>query len=206
MKQSPQTLELKSTCIDEALKIVESEGIDKLSLRAVARRLGVSHQAPYKHFPSKEHIVAAVIARLYQEFAAYLDARPRSDDPHLDMAEMGVAYVRYAIDQPARYRLMFESPLPAAKDHPEMMLSAEHAFSLLRQSIRQLPMEDGSARDADRIEADAMFVWSVVHGTASALKSDVINTLEIDKKTREEAVQQMLQRISLALTGELPNL
>ncbi|MFX4450801.1 TetR/AcrR family transcriptional regulator, partial [Acinetobacter baumannii] len=52
-----------------------------LSLRDVARRLGVSHQAPYKHFPSRDHILAEVVGRAYASFAAHLEKRPRSDDP-----------------------------------------------------------------------------------------------------------------------------
>ena len=62
-KPSPRSGNLREACIAEAFRIIEDAGLEALSLREVARRLGVSHQAPYKHFPSRDHIVAEILAQ-----------------------------------------------------------------------------------------------------------------------------------------------
>ena len=81
--------DLREACVREALAIIAKGGVDSLSLRDVARRLGVSHQAPYKHFPSREHILAEVVGRAYAGFAAHLEKRPRSEEISRTTSSMG---------------------------------------------------------------------------------------------------------------------
>lgn len=186
---------LREACIDEALAIIGDSGIEKLSLREVARRLRVSHQAPYKHFPSRDHILAEVVGRAYENFAKHLDHRPRSADPSEDLRNMGQAYFAYAKSHPLHYKLMFETQLPNPGEHPEMMRQAKHAFSLLRDAISRLP-----DRPADRTpELDALFVWSVIHGLAGILRSDALGTLGLSKETLASATPSVLARIGAAL-------
>jgi AcrR family transcriptional regulator len=64
--------ELPEACVTEALAIIRDVGIENLSLREVARRLGVSHQAPYRHFPSRDHLLAEVVDRCFRDFDAAL--------------------------------------------------------------------------------------------------------------------------------------
>gem|GEM_PF-1537080 len=127
--------DLREACIREALAIIEVGGVESLSLREVARRLGVSHQAPYKHFPDRDHILAEIVRRAFESFATYLDSRPLTGDPINDMHEMGMAYLRYARTHPLQYRLMFSTPLPDPAQHPQMMQSARHAFDLLQMPL-----------------------------------------------------------------------
>ncbi len=110
-RKSHPTLDVREACIDEALVIIEAEGIEALSLREVARRLGVSHQAPYKHYPSRDHLLAEVVRRAFAAFADHLDARPRKADPFADLHAMGQAYLDYALRHPLQYRLIFGTPL-----------------------------------------------------------------------------------------------
>src|SRR5688572_12846215 len=124
--------DLREACISEALEIIAKGGIDSLSLRDVARRLGVSHQAPYKHFPSRDHILAEVVGRAYASFAAHIEKRPRSEDPYEDLGNLGRSYMEYARKHPLHYQLMFGTPLPDPKEHPEMLNKAEHALNCLR--------------------------------------------------------------------------
>jgi hypothetical protein len=73
-----RALELRDACIVAAQEVIAERGVENLSLREVARKLGVSHQAPYKHYPSRDHLLAEVMRRCFQRFAAHLDARPAS--------------------------------------------------------------------------------------------------------------------------------
>ena len=63
---------LKAACLKAAREAIAEHGLEQLSLREVARRLGVSHQAPYKHFPSRDHLLAEVIRQCFEDFAASL--------------------------------------------------------------------------------------------------------------------------------------
>jgi AcrR family transcriptional regulator len=187
--------DLREACVREALEIIAKGGIDSLSLRDVARRLGVSHQAPYKHFPSRDHILAEVVGRAYAGFAAHIEKRPRSDDPYEDLGNLGRAYMEYARKHPLHYQLMFGTPLPDPAEHPEMMNKAAHAFDCLKEAIAKLP---GRAAGAD-VELDALYVWSTVHGLAGILQRQAAPQLGIRKAAIAEAAAHTLSRIGAAL-------
>jgi len=113
METSPaKTRNLREECAREALAIIEEGGLEALSLREVARRLGVSHQAPYKHFPSRDHLLAEIVSRAFTGFAHHLDSSVPGGNPREDLAAMGRAYLAYALEHPLHYRLMFGTPLP----------------------------------------------------------------------------------------------
>ena len=192
--------DLREACLREAVAIVEEVGVEGLSLREVARRLGVSHQAPYKHFPSRDHLLAEIVGRAFDLFARHLDERPSGGDAAADLAAMGQAYVAYARAHPLQYRLMFGTPLPDPNEHPEMMRRARHAFALLRDGIRRLRGADvDGAADA---ELDALFVWSAVHGVASILESAAIGTLGLSPAAHAAVVPHALRQVGAALGVE----
>lgn len=189
--------DLREACVKEALAIIAKGGIDSLSLRDVARRLGVSHQAPYKHFPSREHILAEVVGRAFASFAAYLEQRPRSEDPYRDLGHLGQSYLDYARKHPLHYQLMFGTRLPDPALHPDMLAKAEHAFAALREAIAKLP---GRLPHSD-IDLDALFAWSVVHGLAGILRTRATEQLGLRKATIAEATAHTLGRIGEAFGG-----
>ncbi len=194
--------DLREACVAEALRIVEREGVESLSMREVARRLGVSHQAPYKHFASRDHILAEIVARAYGSFVEYLEAIPETDNPAEDMAEMGRRYVRYALTHPLQYRLMFESPLPEPRRHPEMMRRADRAFTLLRTCLKRMPDRWTNALGDDATDTDALFVWATLHGLASISRSSALHTLTLPDSVIENAVRDALIRIGVGIGVE----
>jgi AcrR family transcriptional regulator len=203
MKQPrAKTRNLRESCVLEAMAIIGETGIEELSLREVARRLGVSHQAPYKHFPSRDHLLAEIVSRAFAAFAQHLDARRRSQNPHEDLAAMGRAYLDYAREHPLHYRLMFGTPLPDPHQHPEMMRSAQHAFSLLRDCLTQMLPDAGDASAKNAVELDALFVWSTMHGLATILQTSAIQTLALPSAVLAATTSHTLQRIGIALSTE----
>jgi AcrR family transcriptional regulator len=186
--------DLRAACIREALAIIEAEGVEGLSLREVARRLGVSHQAPYKHFPDRDHILAEIVRQAFESFAAHLDSRPHTGNPIEDMREMGRAYLHYAHTHPLQYRLMFNTPLPNPTEHPQMMESARHAFDLLRQGVLNL-----SNSSAGHPDLDSLYIWSTLHGLASILHSHALETLSLPDDLLGRAADHALLRIGKAL-------
>jgi AcrR family transcriptional regulator len=190
--------DLREACVGEAYNIIAEVGVDKLSLREVSRRLGVSHQAPYKHFPSRDHILAEVIARAFNDFAGYLQDRQTDVDPNADLCAMGECYMGYADAHPLEYRLMFNTALPSPRDHPAMMRNAKRAFTLLRDRLAGMVL-----RDVDGIgpapNLDALFVWSTLHGIASIMQSDVIETLDLSDEEFAQILPRIMARIGAAL-------
>ncbi len=191
--------DLREACVAEALAIIDQHGLERLSLREVARRLGVSHQAPYKHFPSRDHILAEIVARAFTSFARHLDAHLVGDDPDTRMGNMGRAYLAYAHQHPLQYRLMFGTALPNAREHPRMMAEAKHAFDLLRAALERKAKHAGRRASRDQILLDAMFIWSGLHGLASILESSTVDTLALPSSVLEKAPRHLLARFGDAL-------
>lgn len=201
--------DLREACVGEALAIIEADGLERLSLREVARRLGVSHQAPYRHFPSREHILAEVMRRAYDAFSGYLGAVPRGDDPYADLEAMGQAYLRYARQHPLQYRLMFGTALPDPTQHPEMLASARQAFGLLHACIMRIhaarAAQEGGWQgvvDAQQTALDALFIWSSLHGLAGILNGQTLHTLGLPDTVLDAASAHIMARVDAGLRTE----
>lgn len=193
--------DLHEACLREALVIIGDSGVEALSLREVARRLGVSHQAPYKHFSSRDHLLAEIVRRSFAEFALALDSRPLHTDPHQNLHAMGEAYLDYAFRYPLHYRLMFGSVLPNPEAHPDMMQSASHAFSQLREALLIVhggPKKSGAKRAA---ELDSLYVWSVMHGLASLVQTEALSFAGLPKVVLDQAIGHVMSRIGTGLAG-----
>jgi AcrR family transcriptional regulator len=159
---------LKPALVRAARFLLESEGLDALTLRATARRVGVSQTAPYRHFASKEAILAEVARNGFRELAAAVVAAKREagDDLFVHVCRQAVAYVRFAVDNPALYRLMFGPELERAQ-HPPLAEEADRAFKLIEEAIiagqRATVFRHGSPRHA------ATAVWASLHGLSQLL-------------------------------------
>ncbi|MBL8149409.1 MAG: helix-turn-helix transcriptional regulator [Blastocatellia bacterium] len=197
-----KVINLGEACIEEALKIVAEQGIEQLSLRDIARRLGVSHQAPYKHYANREHLLAEIVKRCFADFSNHLDSRPESCHPMEDLGNLGHAYLTYALTKPLQYSLMFGSSLPDPGKYPEMMKQARHAFSILKDAITRLD----DKKNISEIEINALFVWSTMHGMAGILQNHVAGQLNLSVDLKTVAIPKALDRIRIALEAQIANL
>lgn len=194
-----EPVDLKEACIQVARDFIAERGIENLSLREVARRIGVSHQAPYRHFPSRDHLLAEVLGRCCRGFAAYLDARERFDDPKADLQSMGRQYLSYAEQHPLEYRLMFNTPWPEAAEHPSVLRDAGHAFDLLMGVLRRIHGTQASKRAL--VELDALYIWSSMHGIVGIMQCQLTDRLELSPKVPEQAALHVMQMILRAMDG-----
>ncbi|MGW0185756.1 TetR/AcrR family transcriptional regulator [Streptomyces sp. NPDC003362] len=150
--------DLRAACLRAARELLEEDGSAGLSLRAVARRAGVSPTAPYRHYADRESLVSAVAAEGYRELAAHLAAAHPAPSTPDDLAAVAVAYVQFAIEHPALFRAMFAEPCDPT--------SAERvaATAVITEYVQ------GIVRDAfpgaDDAGALATTVWALVHGLA----------------------------------------
>jgi AcrR family transcriptional regulator len=191
------SLSIKEACVQAAREVIADNGIENLSMRDVARKLGISHQAPYRHFDSRDHLLAEIMRRCFVDFAEHLDQRTRSGDAEADLGAMGHAYLDYAQRKPLEYRLMFGTPWPAPAQHPELVRHAVHAFNMLRDSLRSMQGNDEAHHaNADR---QAMFIWSTLHGMASITQANVMQHLSLASGVESDLRNDMMMRIGLGL-------
>jgi AcrR family transcriptional regulator len=201
-KKNEEPVDLKEACVRAAHGVIAERGIERLSLRDVARRLGVSHQAPYKHFASRDHLLAEVIRRCFEAFARWLDDRPASADPQADLATLGHRYQDYAGAHPLEYRLMFGTPWPEPASHPELVRDALHAFDVLRGVLRRV--HGAGAAQRRRVDRDALFIWSTMHGLASITHSHAMSHLQLAPSVASGAPAHVMAMLSRALQAEPP--
>ncbi len=197
--ESGTGLDLREACLAEALTIISEVGVEKLSIREVARRIGVSHQAPYRHFASRDHLLAEIVRRAFGDFAQALRGPPQTADPAADALAMGFAYVQFALAEPLKYRLIFGGALPDPASHPEMMQGARDAFNVLRDSLKRVFEARGEQSDHEAIDREALFAWSSLHGVVSLLRTDAIGTLDLAPSARADFVAHALKQIGTAL-------
>ena len=159
---------LREHLISAALEIVAESGTGALSLREAARRAGVSHTAPYRHFDSKGALIAAVAGEgfraLHDAVEAAMAAAP--DEPVARLAVSGVAYVTFAAHHPAHFRVMF-GPDCDLEDYPESRDIAVAAFQQLLDAVIACQAA-GALRAGDPL-ALARVAWSQVHGLSALI-------------------------------------
>jgi AcrR family transcriptional regulator len=190
-------IDLKEACIRAAHEVIAEHGLEALSLREVARKLGVSHQAPYRHYPSRDHLLAEVMRRCFESFAQSLDDRERFDDPSADLHSLGVAYLRFAAMHPLEYRLMFSTTWSEKAEHPALVRDATHTFNILRGVLGRVHGKEESKTKL--IDLDAMFIWSTMHGLASLMPSSAMKFLDVPETLNFEATPHVMDMIKAAM-------
>ena len=157
---------LKEALVDAAAQIAAERGVAELSLREAARRAGVSQAAPYHYFADKCALVAAVAAqgfRLFEQAQAAALAQAPSE-PTARLQALAAAYVRFALDKPHYFRLMFRPHLVATGKYPALGEASTRSFERLLECTRAARLAHGHD-DPDPSEA-ATLVWAVPHGLA----------------------------------------
>jgi AcrR family transcriptional regulator len=157
--------DLRRALLDEAVRTIQSEGVEYLTLRTVGARLGVSRSALYRHFADKQSLLATVgkegFGKLRQALA---DAWEANGHGRIGFEAMAKAYVQFAVAHPSHYRVMFGGFIESAAKDDHFMAEARAAFQVLVDAL----VEQQKAGDIRRDDPVLMarFVWALVHGTA----------------------------------------
>ena len=156
---------VRADLIQAAEAILNEEGLAALSVRRVAREVGVVPSAVYNHFESLEDLLAAVAADGYQYMERLVDRLERgSGDPSQRLRRLAREYLQFAAANPNLYRLMFSSDVVAYRLHPELEQAADTSFGRLTQWWYG-PGNYDSTRSAVKYP-NALSVWSIMHGAA----------------------------------------
>jgi AcrR family transcriptional regulator len=145
--------DLRPALLLAAEDVMAKQGLEALKLRDVARRAGVSHNAPYRHFKDRDALLAALAEDGFRALGKALEGK--SGNP------MGEAYVRFGLAHPARFRLMFGGTLQLSQ-HPGLREASRRAYDTLLQAVR-------ARQDLPAPELAAAAAWSLVHGLVNLL-------------------------------------
>ncbi|WP_306204752.1 TetR/AcrR family transcriptional regulator [Actinoplanes sp. RD1] len=149
--------DLRRVLLAEAVRAIDEAGPAALSLRDIARRAEVSHAAPTHHFGDKKGLLTALAAEGFTGLAAALEASWERDGSRL---ELGVAYVRYAVEHRAHFEVMF---------HPDLCHATDRSLLTARRRVTRA-LHLGASPDAAaaaNTEAGGLALWSAAHGLAT---------------------------------------
>jgi len=189
--------DLKNALIKAGVEILSKEGIEGLSLRKVAQRAGVSHSAPYSHFPDKQSLIAAISTegfnQLYSELDAAVLAYPKSPKKQL---QQGVsAYVQFALNNTDTFKIMFSDVLEKEKEYPAFVEISHKTFQRVVDVVRTC--QEAGILNSTPSEMMAVAIWGQVHGIISlALEGQISHTV-IDQHAVQGIVSFAIEQMML---------
>jgi AcrR family transcriptional regulator len=154
--------DLRNTLLASARAILQEEGLSGLSLRAAARRAGVSHAAPYRHFPNHEALLVELAIEGFDELNEVIAVAAAGGVLVEDkVASIGAAYMRFVARKPAFTRLMFGPQLPNRESFPKLATAADAVAATIGKALCD--------------EALGLAVWAAVHGLAMLILENVVD-------------------------------
>lgn len=161
--------DLRRALLDAALALVEEDGLAALSLREVAKRAGVTHAAPYHHFADRAAVMAAIAHEGHELLRDRMDGcvAALGDEASADqrLAACGRGYLRFALEHPAHFRVMFRPEL--LQSLPALSPGARSAYQVIDEAVHAMQ----AAGLAPPVDHDLLVIsaWSTVHGLAALL-------------------------------------
>jgi len=188
--------DLRAALMRAALALIAEHGVKGLALSDAARLAGVSVAAPYRHFKDKEALLAEIAAEgfvLFRDALAVASQKSQGDKVKA-LAEMGVAYVEFAIQHKSHFKVMWEGGIPKA-EYPMVEQPAYQAFLLLQQAaIDLLPRAK-----PDRQQALVSAAWSLVHGYATLMLEHELEGVaaeQSDMKLLRQSIHLLLDQFA----------
>jgi AcrR family transcriptional regulator len=185
---------LRAALLNASLALIRKEGLHGFTLREVARRAGVSHAAPYRHFRDKNDLLAAIAEDGFNRFTAKMrEAASKGDSPLERLQMAGIAYVQFGLDRSEEFEVMFSVELDPHL-HPSAKAAADASF----ESLLALVVDCQRAGLLPRYEplTAARIAWAHVHGI-----TELARRRQFGFKTRKEIVDFASTATAALLTG-----
>ena len=176
--------DLRASLIAAGLDILETQGIDHLSLRAAARATGVSQAAPYSHFDDKDALLAAIAETGFQKLALQMAEDANGLRPTRERVEsLATSYIRFARENTPLFRLMFGRELSDMKKYPTLAMTAGKSYALISAAL--------AARKTQEIDTRFLTVtiWSLCHGLAGLLIDGKLDPAQFGGENMDDFVR-----------------
>jgi AcrR family transcriptional regulator len=184
--------DLRDALVQAALREAEQGGPEAISLKALAKELGVSQPAPYRHFADREALLAAVTAEAFRQFSAMLREAIGKPSRRSKLSRFAQATLEFGLHRNGIYRLMFASrTMACASNEGELHVAAMECFALLLEALEAPAV--GLLR-----ERYALQIWAALHGVIMLAEQGLL-TGNVANVSREELVEDMMQQIKAAL-------
>jgi AcrR family transcriptional regulator len=188
--------DLRDALVKAALKEAEQGGPEAISIKALAKELGVSQPAPYRHFADRDALLEAVTAEAFRQFNAILQEAIRKPSKRSKLSRFAQAALDFGLKRNGIYRLMFASRIMAcaAKDS-ELHVAARETFALLVESLEAPAV-------ALLRERHALQIWAALHGVVTLAEQGLL-TGQVAQVTREELIEDIVQQTKAALAAAI---
>jgi AcrR family transcriptional regulator len=189
--------ELRRAILEAASDLFLERGYEGFSLRQVAERIGYTPTTIYLYFTDKDALLFALLDNAFDRFGAALrQASEHFDDPVEKLEALGRAYVRFGLEHPQHYQLMFvvrsDFLLQARATETEPRIAS---FRVLQDAV-ELAMSSGALRQGD-VEGTSLLLWSLMHGIVSlAISMPAMVTLERVARAEQDALELMRRGLS----------
>ena len=187
--------DLAVALLDAAEDALREGDVAGLAVRALARRVGVTHMAAYHHYPSRADLLAAVAARGYDHLGDAMARRARGHAPREALREVGVAYVKFAVAHAAHFRLMFSSELEALRAHEPLNTAAARSFAVFADTLR------AAAPPHAAVDTAAVAAWALVHGASVLLLDRQVPGHTASARDAERLARSVLGEVRLTSLG-----
>jgi len=195
--------DLRETLIQAAMAMIAERGLAGFALAELARAVGVSGAAPYRHFRDRTAVIAEVARRGFEQLAANLEAARQAGgmDPIAALERCAQAHLAFAGGEPPVYATMFEASFPPG-EHPELARAREAAFAVIRRAALDA-VTRSTAPNRPPAQMVALHVWSLTHGIANLFISHGADSRRLLPMTPEELLEAglMIYLQSLSLLG-----
>jgi len=180
---------LSAELVLQAIQLLESEGLEALSLRRVAKETGVSQAAPYSHFKDKKALMSAVAIEGYRRFE--LKMRKGTERESHYIIGLGMGYVMFALENPALFSLMFSGERVNFTEVDNNSHAFSTSYALLLNAVKEDPLVQFGK---EKPEFDSMFLWSLVHGLAKLILAKRIQGADFAYESDESLVRALLEK------------
>lgn len=183
---------LMAALLAVARDMLERDGPEAISLRAVAKAAGVSRTAPYNHFGGREDLLAALAGDGFRALAASQRATAETTPPgEARLVALGRGYVGFALAHPQLYRLMFGAGVTDWGQHPEVQEAKSASFGPVREA---LSARLGSRTTNDTLRTAAVSAWALVHGLSMLLLDGSLH----EARETPDKIDALIRRILVA--------
>jgi AcrR family transcriptional regulator len=185
--------DLREALVQAALREAELGGPEAISIKALAKELGVSQPAPYRHFADRDALLQAVTAEAFRQFNAVLRAAVDKPSKRSKLSRFAQAALEFGLKRNGIYRLMFASRIMAcAAEKSELHIAARETLMLLIESF-ELPAV-GLLR-----ERHALQVWAALHGVITLAEQGLL-TGQVAGTTRKALIEDIVEQTRMALS------
>jgi len=202
-RRGTERFDVRQRILSASLGLIETEGLSALSMREVARRAGVSHQAPYNHFVDREAILGALAQDGFAILASSIEREREKASPSDFLSRLRAAfraYVEFACSYPAHFRLMFRPELVDLDNCPGALAEGDRAFTYLIDGVREALLAGLPAEPSH--DAVTALIWSTAHGL-SCLLLDGPLAKKLPNAQREELIDGVTEAFTALIAARI---